>query len=103
MLRRLGLERQTGELLPVSLDRIGVANVSLVWVRARVALRATLSEQIPAAVELDLHIAKSLLIGFEGFVVVGLLAGAKLVLFGDEALDPVGDGFVAHATSLRHA
>src|SRR5580704_15379177 len=86
------------ELLPEALDRVGVADVDGVGVAPGVAGRAPLAEQVPAAVELDLDVAQALLIGLERVVVrrVGLLAGAKRVLLGDQTFDPCGDGFVAH-------
>src|SRR6185437_3942600 len=59
---------------------------------------ATLAEQIPAAVELDLDRPQTILVGLEtiGVVAVRLLAMAELVLLGDEVLDPVGDALVGH-------
>jgi hypothetical protein len=86
------------ELLPVPLDRVGVADADRVWVAPGVARRASLTEQVPALVEFDLDIAQALLIGLERVVVrsVGLLAGAKRVLLGNQPFDPIGDAFVAH-------
>src|SRR5690348_16735988 len=92
----------TPRLLQVALDGAGVAHVRVVGVAARVAQRAALAEQIPAAVQLDLHRAQPLLVGLERLrvEVVGLLALAQVVLLGDEALDPVRDALVAHGRIL---
>src|SRR5271165_4342767 len=96
------LELETRELLPVALDRIGVADANRVGVTPGVAGRAPLAEQVPAPIEFDLDVAQTPLIGLERVVVhaVRLLAGPKLVLLGDETLDPRGDVFVTHTAIL---
>src|ERR1700733_1487785 len=95
------LRRGAPGLLPVALDGVRVANVRVVGVGAGLAEGAALAQQIPAAVELDLDLAQTFLIGLElVFVVaVGLFAVAELVLLGDQLLDPVGNRLVAHVTN----
>ena len=85
-------------LLPVPLDGVGVANVRLVRVGTRIAQRTALTQQVPATIQLDLDGAQSLLVGLQAIRggAVGLLAIAKLVLLGDEALDARRDALVAH-------
>ena len=57
-------------LLQVANDGIRVADVCLLRVRAGMAQRAALSEQVPAAVEFDLDRAQALLIGLDPVGVV---------------------------------
>jgi len=92
-------------LLPVTLDGVGVANVRFVGIGAGVTQRAALAEQVPAAVELDLDVAETFLVGLEaiGVEAVLLLARAKLMLLGNEALDPVRDALVAHGVNATPA
>lgn len=45
------------ELLQVALDGVGAPDLGVIRISARVANRPTLTEQIPAAVELDLQCA----------------------------------------------
>ena len=62
----------------------------------------SLSKQVPAAVELDLHVLQAPLIFVELLCVVAvrLLAAAKLLLFGDQVLDPIGDALIVHEPIL---
>jgi hypothetical protein len=85
-------------LLPVALDRVRAADVRLVGIRARVAQRPALAQQIPAAVELDLHLVQALAVCLQavGVSAVLLLPVTQLVLLGHEPLDPRRDALVAH-------
>src|SRR5262249_11379739 len=90
-------------LLPVALDGARVSHLGRVWVAARVAQRAALTQQVPAAVELDLDCAEALVVGFERVVVVHLLAVAELVLLGHQLFDVCGDAFVTHGPDATPA
>ena len=96
----VGAGRFHGPLLQVSLDGPGVTDLGVVGVGAGHTQGTTLTEEIPAAVELDLHGAESLAVGLERFVGVriGLLASAELLLFCHEALDPCCDALIAHGS-----
>ena len=86
-------------LLPVPLNGVGVTGLRLVGVLAELFTRAPLSQQIPALIELDLHVSKPLAIGLEPLLVlvVGLLTMLELVLFGHKPFDPRADGLIVHA------
>ena len=86
------------QLLPVAFDRVRVANLRLVGVLPELRARPALAEQVPAAVQLDLHIAQPLAIFIELLALgaVGLLAATKLMLLRHEVLDARGDTLVAH-------
>jgi 2-hydroxychromene-2-carboxylate isomerase len=92
------------ELLQVALDRVGVAHLGVVGVRAGAAPRPALAQQVPAAVELDLDGAQPPAVGLQRVfaLAVGLLAPAELVLLGHQALDPGRDALVAHEGDATH-
>jgi hypothetical protein len=73
--------------------------VRVVGIRAGVAERAALAEQVPAAIEFDSHLIEPALVCRQPVLVgaVALLAAAEPVFLGDQALDLVGDALVAHA------
>src|SRR5439155_16932392 len=78
-------------LLPVPLDRVGVARLGLVGLCTRVPECPPLAQQIPAHIELDLDAAQARRVRLEPLGRVALLAAAQLVLLGNEALDPRRD------------
>src|SRR5436309_9114812 len=85
-------------LLQIALDCVCVARARFVGILPGLLARTPLAQQVPAAVELDLDGAQPLLILLQPRLVcaVRLLATAKLVLLGYEALDPGRDALVAH-------
>ncbi|HYY20508.1 MAG TPA: hypothetical protein VE780_01395 [Thermoleophilaceae bacterium] len=87
-------------LLQIPLDGPGVAHLSGVGVGAGVTEGATLTQEVPAAVELDFDGVQSLAVGLQGVVrvAVGLLAPTKIMLLGYKAFDPARDALVAHGT-----
>src|SRR6188472_3616218 len=92
-------------LLLVTLDGVGVAHLRLVGILSELCACASLPEQVPAPVELDLDSAQSMLVFLQPFGVaaVGLLAATQGMLLRDEVLDPVGDAVVAHGTARMTA
>jgi hypothetical protein len=77
----------------------------LVWVPAGTAQGPALTQEIPAAVELDLKRPQPFLVGLEcvWMVAVGLFTASKHVLLGNQALDPGRDALVAHMLILACA
>src|SRR6185437_890832 len=90
--------RRPSALLQIALDGVCVARPCFVGILPGLLARTPLAQQVPAAVELDLDGAQPLLILLQPRLVcaVRLLATAKLVLLGYEALDPGRDALVAH-------
>jgi hypothetical protein len=84
--------------LQVALDGLGAARLGVVGICPRIAQRPALPQQVPAAVELDLHLIQSPAVCVQALFVcaVLLLAVAQLVLLGDQPLDPRRDALVAH-------
>ena len=70
--------------------------------RAGVPERAALAQEVPAAVELDLHRPQALLVLLEGGGVraVDLLAVAQLVLLAHQAFDAGSNALVTHGSDL---
>ena len=76
--------------------------MGVLGIRAGIAQRAPLAQQIPTAVELDLDCAQPVLVILETIrvVAVGLLAVAELMLLGDEPLDPLLKLLIVHEPTL---
>src|SRR5438128_12271606 len=72
-------------LLLVVLDGPRIAHGRRVGIRARMALAATLSKQIPVLVEPDLHVLETPCVGVRELA--GSCSLAQLSLFFDELLD----------------
>jgi Family of unknown function (DUF5519) len=85
-------------LLPVPLDGVGVPDLGLVRILPELLARPSLSEQVPAPVELDLDVSQAPLIFRQlvGLTAVRLLLATKLVLLSDQVLNPIGDAVVVH-------
>ncbi len=92
-------------LLPIPLDGVGVTHLGLVRVLPELLTRASLPQQIPAAIQLYLHGAQPLAIRLQPRLVgaVGLLTMPDLMLLGDEALDLGRDALIVHAPILDPA
>jgi hypothetical protein len=87
----------------VALDGLAVAALRLLGIAAGGAQRAAPAQEVPAAVELDLDRAQALLVDLQrvGVPAVALLAGAQIVLLGDQSLDARGDALVTHGLRIR--
>jgi hypothetical protein len=93
------------ELLLVTLDGLGAANLRVVRVLPELLSCSPLPKEVPAAIEFHLNRAQAIAIGLEQLLVVpvSLLATAQLVLLADKALDPRRDALVAHVAILEVA
>ncbi len=89
---------ESGRLLEVALDGVGVAGLSLFRILPGVAQRPSLTEQVPAAVEFDRDRLESHAIGLEGLGAarVALLAAAQRVLLAHEGFDSIDDRAAVH-------
>src|SRR2546429_3214536 len=82
--------RRPSALLQIALDGVCVARARFVGILPDLLARTPLAQQVPAAVELDLDGTQPPLVLLQPRLVcaVRLLATAKLMLLGYEALDP---------------
>ena len=85
-------------LLLVALDGPRIAHGRRVGIRARMALAATLSKQIPVLVEPDLHVLETPCVGVRELA--GSCSLAQLSLFFDELLDALKHLFIVHERYL---
>src|SRR5215207_3740837 len=90
-------------LLLVVLHRFGRADFSVVGVEPKLLTSPALTQQIPAAIEFDLHLAQPVPVSLQrlGIGAVRLLATAQILLLPHEPLDPGGDALVTHRRILR--
>src|SRR5215216_1887194 len=89
----------------VVLHRVGRARLSVVGVEPELFAGPALAQQVPAPIELDLHLAQPIPISLEGFGIgaVPLLAATQPLLLRHQPLDPGGNALVAHELILRCA
>jgi hypothetical protein len=86
----------------VLLDHVGVAHRGVVGVTAGAAKRASLTQQVPAAAELHAHVLRTIVVLAEALEIgaIALLPSLKLMLLGDQSLDPGRQALVTHQTLL---
>src|SRR5690242_20172922 len=96
MLRNKCAVKCAARSLLVVLDRVRGAQRGVVRVLPGGAARATLAQQVPALVELDLDLLHARVKGLVE-AVVGLRAVQELVLLLHQRFDVVGDLLVSHA------
>jgi hypothetical protein len=85
-----------GVLLPVPLDGVGVACCGLIRIYAGVPEGASLAQQVPADVELDLNGTQAPRVCLERLGFILLLSVSQRVLLFNKALDSRSDALIAH-------